>query len=207
MAVPPYVTAGDVIEEAWGDQVANSLVNPFGNAAVRSAAIALPTNGMLCAITSANSANGIEQYNGVNWRKPWNMPWGEVGYFANTTTGTQAMGGSTTVVTGLTGAYDSVDNRLYRVTFQVNQSGTSAVGLYQVQDNGVTVGDTGLQPVTVGTTPVSSTGVVRFVTTATGPRTLRLVGTNLAGSAVLNVNSSARQFILIEDMGPGGPPV
>ena len=206
MAVPPYVTAGTVIEEAWGDQVADSLVNPFGNAAVRSAAITSPTNGMLCALTAANSSNGIEQYNGLNWRLPWNMPWGVLGYFANTSTGTQAMGGIN-VVTGLTGLVDVVDNRKYRVTFQVNQSGTSAAGLYQVQDNGTLVGDTGLQAVTVGTTPVSSTGVVYFVTSATGSRTIRLVGTNLSGSAVLNVNSSIRQFILIEDLGPGGPPV
>ena len=34
MAVPPYVSPGEIIDEDWGDQIANSIVNPFTTAFV-----------------------------------------------------------------------------------------------------------------------------------------------------------------------------
>jgi hypothetical protein len=85
MAVPPYVTAGTTIDESWGDQIADAVVNPFASDAARSAAITGPTAGMVSAITAASALNGLEVYNGTNWAKSWNMPWGVLGVATVTT--------------------------------------------------------------------------------------------------------------------------
>ena len=205
MAVPPYVTAGTAIEESWGDQIADSVVNPFTTAAARSAAITSPTAGMTTALTAANATNGLEVWNGTSWRMPWNMPWGFVSYLQNTTTGTQTMV-TNTVVTGLTGTMTLVANRRYRATFQLNQAGANAVGSYEVQDNGVDVGGTAIQAITAGLTSNTVMGVIYFVSSASSARTIRVVGTSAANTAVLEVSSTIRQSLLVEDIGPAGAP-
>ena len=206
MAVPPYVTAGTAVEETWGDQIAESVVNPFASAAARSSAITAPVNGMTTAITAASALNGLEVYNGVSWRKPWSMPWGFVSYLQNTTTGTQTMV-TNTVVTGLTGNSDMVANRRYRATFQLNQAGSNAVGNYAVQDAGSVVGGTWVAKITAGLTSDSLVGVVYFTSATTSTRVLRVVGTSAVNTAVLEVNGTTRQSLLIEDIGPSGAPV
>lgn len=208
MAVPPYVTAGTAIEESWGDQIADSVVNPFATAAARSAAITSPTAGMTTALTAANATNGLEVWNGASWKRPWNMPWGQVAYAINGTTGTQSIG-TNTAVTGLTtGSVSMVQNRIYRVTFQLNVSAAAtAAGVFAVRDGGSVVGDHWPQLV-VGGTVLSSTMVVRFVTTAaTSNRSVDIIGTSTASTIITNVTSLSRQFILLEDIGPAGAPV
>jgi hypothetical protein len=200
------ITPGTTIESDWGNEVRDQLVTPFASAAARSAAITAPVNGMTTAITAASALNGLEVYNGVSWRKPWSMPWGIVSYLQNTSTGTQTMV-TNTVVTSLTGTMALTENRRYRATFQVNQAGANAVGSYAVQDTGAAVGGTAIQAITAGLTSNTVMGVIYFVSATTSSRTIRLVGTSVANTAVLEVSATIRQSLLVEDIGPSGAPV
>lgn len=64
MATPPYVTAGTTIEESWGDQIAESVVNVFASAAARSSAVASPPHGM---VTYLSDEDRLYVYNGSAW--------------------------------------------------------------------------------------------------------------------------------------------
>lgn len=66
MATPPYVTAGTTIEETWGDQIAESVVNVFASAAARSSAIAVPVEGMVTYLTNEDR---LYVYNGSAWER------------------------------------------------------------------------------------------------------------------------------------------
>jgi hypothetical protein len=114
---------------------------------------------------------------------------------------------SSTVVTGLTGTVALVANRRYKATFQINQSGTNALGQYAVQDSGSVVGSTWASVFTAGTTPITFTGVIYFTSATTSSRTIRLVGSSIVNTATLNVDTVIRQSLLVEDIGSSGAPV
>lgn len=207
MAVPPYVTAGTVIQETWGDQIANAVVNPFASSAARSAAITAPTNGMTSTITAASALNGFEVYNGVNWAKPWSMPWGFIQYTQTTTTVTS--GNNVTILTGST--ISVVNRRRYRITgFTPYYFSTAAANTAEVQ---IFVGGTCVGGQRVFTSQISSgengaTVVAYYTATATNTTlscnlySMAVVGTNhqYGASATIPI------FIGVEDIGPSGAP-
>jgi hypothetical protein len=197
------LTASDV-----NNYLQEQSVMYFATTGARDTAITSPEDGMVAYIGSNDENEGLYVYNGTSWRRGpgWNAPWGYSTFLQNTSTGTQNMV-SSTVVTGLTGTVALVANRRYKATFQINQSGTSVVGQYAIQDSGTVVGSTWFQVVTAGTTPVSFTGVVYFTSSTTSSRTIRLVGTSAVGTATLNVDTVIRQSLLIEDIGSSGAPV
>lgn len=61
---------------------------------------------------------GEYTYNGVNWRLPWNMPWGEIAY-AETTSLAQNIGTSVTDIIGVTLTATVADNRILEVRGRV----------------------------------------------------------------------------------------
>lgn len=207
MAVPPYVTAGTVIQETWGDQIANAVVNPFASSAARSAAITAPTNGMTSTITAASALNGFEVYNGVNWAKPWSMPWGFIQYTQTTTTVTS--GNNVTILTGST--ISVVNRRRYRITgFTPYYFSTAAANTAEVQ---IFVGGTCVGGQRVFTSQINSgengaTVVAYYTATATNTTlscnlySMAVVGTNhqYGASATIPI------FIGVEDIGPSGAP-
>jgi hypothetical protein len=163
-------------------------------------------DGMTAYVGSNDENEGLYIYNGASWTRPWNMPWGIVSYLQNTSTGTQTMV-TNTVVTSLTGTMALTQNRRYRATFQVNQAGANAVGSYAIQDAGAAVGGTAIQAITAGLTSNTVIGVIYFVSGTTSSRTVRVVGTSVANTAVLEVSGTIRQSLLVEDIGPSGAPV
>jgi hypothetical protein len=198
------LTASDV-----NNYLQEQSVMYFATTAARDSALSASLEDGLVAYIGSNDENeGLYTYNGTSWRRGpgWNAPWGYSTFLQNTSTGTQNMV-SSTVVTGLTGTVALVANRRYKATFQINQSGTSVLGQYAIQDNGVVVGSTWVSVVTAGTTPITFTGVIYFTSAATSSRTVRLVGTSAVGTATLNVDTVIRQSLLIEDIGPSGAPV
>ena len=205
MAVPPYVTAGTVIEETWGDQIADSVVNPFGNAAARSAAITAPTTGMTSAITSANSSNGLEVYNGVNWYPSWNMPWGYV-----TTATPGSFNFNSTIAYSSAFAVPMIDNRLYRFSITGYFSNSSVTGVIDTLSLHLNTGSTlvadSLLKVTQTTASGQNgaTGTALYTTTTTASVSFKL---GALSSASATNQSFVTSSIIVEDIGPSGPPV
>jgi hypothetical protein len=197
------LTASDV-----NNYLQEQSVMYFATTGARDTAISSPEDGMVAYIGSADENEGLYVYNGTSWRRGpgWNAPWGYSTFLQNTSTGTQNMV-SSTVVTGLTGTVALVANRRYKATFQINQSGTNALGQYAVQDSGSVVGSTWASVVTAGTTPITFTGVIYFTSATTSSRTIRLVGSSIVNTATLNVDTVIRQSLLVEDIGSSGAPV
>lgn len=183
--------------------VRDQVIAIYTNAAARTAAGGgTPTRGSQSFLTDLFEH---QVYYGATtgWRKPWSLPWGTVGYFENSTVGTQNLTGTAATITSLTGSVDQVLNRVYRATWKVNvtTSAGSSVGLYQVRRGGTVVG-TGYELVSGGTSIQSWTGTTRFTGASTATVTIDLAGTNLSGTQTSNVTTTTRSFLLIEDIGP-----
>lgn len=215
MAVPPYVTAGTVIEDAWGDQIADAVVNPFVNAAARSAAITEPTTGMTTALTAANSLNGLEVYNGVRFDRPHNMPHGAVINSAGArgvafTTSNSATTTTATDWAGLTVTFTAVANRIYRTTVFGMITSDNAVGTdfaeLVITNNGNTV--LAASRAVVQNLVIEGRSVVFIETGLTGSnvRKARLVRASGAGNVSGSASATRQASIVVEDLGPSGAP-
>ena len=204
MAVPPYVTNGDVVDETWGDQVAESLVNPFASTGARSTAWPGATTGATSVLTANSAANGIEIHNGVSWRKPWNMPWGFVGNYAPSSFNfNSAIGYSATFSPTL------VLNRLYKFSITGRFENGSVTGVVTTLSLHVNLGSvliaTNLFMVTQGTAngQNAATGTAYYTATSSGALALKL-------GAISSASATNQQYIatniIVEDMGPNGVP-
>ena len=205
MAVPPYVTAGTVIEEAWGDQIAASVVNPFASSAARSAAITSPTSGMVTAVTAADTTNGLEVYNGTSWRRPWNMAWGYIGASIVT---------SSTVATNAnitTYSLSAIARRRYRITAGVGSVSVSAgptIVALAVYVAGAKVAGCNAYCPDLNIGYMGATTVGYYAPTSTGTVTIAAYGELASGSATITWGASATSPIqlYVEDIGPSGAP-
>lgn len=207
MAVPPYVTAGTVIEETWGDQIADSVVNPFASAGARSAAITSPTPGMVSAITAADATNGLEVYNGTNWAKPWNMPWGVVGHYSTTASYSTASTSIAEINSAFRLTIATAGNRRLKFTFSANYQNSSGGGLVEVYNNttSATVGRVFQQNSTIGD-GIQATGNTIAVSSASSTTYTLRYNAITTSTFSLAGNPLQSQFT-IEDIGPAGAPV
>lgn len=213
MAVPPYVTAGTVIEETWGDQIADSVVNPFASSGARSAAITSPTPGMVSAITAADATNGLEVYNGTNWAKSWNMPWGVLGVATVTT---EASGSARTNV-GLSITTPTLPaNRRLRWTVSGHYRFESVNDVGQIDIVTGSSGGSVIQGasiIPVGAANVSNAQAICFThletTTSSAALTRRVTVIRAGGtSGVVRFFAGADRIgtFICEDIGPSGAP-
>ena len=205
MAVPPYVTAGTAVEETWGDQIAESVVNPFASAAARSSAITAPVNGMTTAITAASALNGLEVYNGASWRMPWNLPWGNV---ATTTPG--SFNFNVTIGYSATFSVTLVQNRRYKFSITGRFENNSVTGVIDILALYLNTGNVLIQNqlFTVTQTTASgqnaATGTTTYVAPSSGATLFKL-------GAASTSSATNQQYIatniIVEDIGPNGAPV
>jgi hypothetical protein len=207
MAVPPYVTAGNVIEEAWGDQIADAVVNPFSSSGARSSAITSPTAGMTSTITAASTLNGFEVYNGSSWTKPWSSPWGlisrdQAGGPATSTSGTT----ETAVFTGT--SFTAVANRYYRVSIATTITATAGDSYTMRIREDSTTGT-----IWWAGNIVFGTGVTKLQVSPSGTRNLTAGGHSMLLTLTRSAGSSAQitaleyANMIVEDIGPQGAPV
>jgi len=219
MAVPPYVTAGTTIDETWGDQIAGAVVNPFASSAARSAAITAPSNGMTSTITAASALNGFEVYNGVNWAKPWSLPWGMVAATAGGTSGfgyvvvTSAQGSITTQValTNLTVTFAMVTGRMYRVNAHCNffSSVASDTATLTLVRDGTSIAFAHTAALATASSNLRTAALSRpFIGNTTGSTTIRLDAERQSGTGNVTMHAGAVNVatMVIEDIGPSGAP-
>ena len=205
MAVPPYVTAGTAVEETWGDQIAESVVNPFASAAARSSAITTPANGMTTAITAASALNGLEVYNGVSWRKPWSMPWGFVGQYTPA-----SFNFNVTIGYSATFSPTLVQNRLYKFSITGRFENGSVTGVIDILALYLNTGNVLVQnhlftyTQTTASGQNGATGTTYYTAAASGALAFKL-------GAASTSSATNQQYIttniIVEDIGPNGAPV
>ena len=205
------VTAGTVIAAATHNEyVRDQVVSQFTTTGNRNAAITSPVVGMVTAISSNDSAEGLEFRNSASqWRKIWNMPWGVIGYAAITANQT----GITTVadITSLTLTHTAVNNRRYRITGRINiQSNTvSDYGQIQLTDSTPTQLENSLFNTHTSANNDTTQSIVFVEAGISGSVTRKLRAGRAGGSAgtfQVSASATAPAFILIEDIGPSGAP-
>lgn len=173
---------------ALGTAVEKLVVMQFDDAAARSATIPTPTRGM---VTLLADTGAMETYYGIvtGWQKPWNLPWGIVGYWD--TTGTP---GATPTVT-----WNARAGRFYEIKATAHLEVTGDTTAVDLELNGTLI-DRSTMRATGATTSSSShpfSVIKECVTSASWSATLDvLVGTisPLFSHTLMNV----------ADVGPSG---
>lgn len=210
MAVPPAVVTGTPITAAWGNQVAQALVNPFSSSGARSSGITSPTAGQTTAQTTNDSGEGLEVYTSAGtWRKPWSLPWG-VQTYSSTTTPSSTTSGTTELVIATSGSVTVVGNRLYRITCSGTTLGTVASDLFNMQIRLTNTSGTSYfdQKHTVtGASFQTDFGIVCYASgVTTGSQVFVLTVQRQAGTGTLQTLSGAKLHWIVEDAGPTGAP-
>jgi hypothetical protein len=140
-------------------------------------------------------------YNGTSWSRPWNMPWGQVGYASRTSAFTLST--SSTDVTGLSATWTAVSGRMYKTTafvyFSVG-SGTGNLFVSVADSAGTRVAEGGTY---AAATSYPSINVVGYSTGLSGSQT-RKVKSNFLGITAATTLAAADypSVIIVEDIGP-----
>ncbi len=169
-----------------------------------------PYTGLAVVVKDNTLSEGIQIYNSANqWRRPWNLPWGQVatastdldvtssGSFADFVSATvDIIAGRRYRYTLMTGVYSSVANDIVRV--RVSTGANVDVCVPDVYDFDC---QTLLTPITFICTETAAT------TALATTRKVRLLRAQGTGSVGLRADPATRVAVLhIDDVGPGGPP-
>jgi hypothetical protein len=204
---PGYVAdveAGDTLDPSgWGNAIRDRAAQVFSDTTTRDAAIPTPQVGQFSIITTG-TGSGLYQYAGstVQWRAPWNLPWGAIGSLApsNATsasaTAADVSGGSVT--------FTAVANRNYRIFGECSISGTvnNDLGELALVDGAGTI-KTG-RGIVLATSTVADGSSISFVKTySAGSQTTKLQVRRASGTGTVTFSGLS---IYIEDVGPAGAP-
>lgn len=204
------ITTGTVIATSWGNEVRDQVVTPFATSATRDATILLANrkNGQVAALTNADTNHGLTVWNGSSWTRPWNLPWGIVGY--GTATANQNITSTTSSdVTSLTTSASYTATRYYQahVSLYLTQlAGTAVTTEFYITKGDNTVVTT-LPRITIDTSGNYTYTTQAVFTTSTVSQVLKLryrqSGSN---SVVLAAASCDNAQLVIMDIGPSGAP-
>lgn len=161
---------------------------------------------------SARPLPGAYEYDGADWRLPWNMPWGELDRVESSTL-SESFASTIFDITGMTLTYDFVANRKVEIRARVGLAVQSALpGLAKVSitdgSNNV-IGmliDSDLASTSPGTRANGEQGLIRE--DLSGTFTAKLRATTSAGSLAITGNNSdpGPIWLAFRDLGPAGTP-
>lgn len=152
------------------------------------------------------TASGIYVYNGVDWRPPWNLPWGELDYAEKTAV--QSINTSVDDINGLTVSKSVVANRiiLVRASFGFVGQNTSP-GLVKVSITDAANAGIGLVVNEDLAAGERTTGEREFrLTGLSGPVTFKARAVTSAATMTINSGDSGPAWIRLADGGPNGDP-
>jgi hypothetical protein len=203
MANPTRPASGGVIATTWGLAVADTVVRRYPNAATRDTDLAGHTSAdLLGQAVVLTDTGAFLVYAGpiMGWRKPWNVPWGEVAFG----TSNLAIQGDTTALSVINMSNGTVAGR--RI---------SAHSVLNVMDNngqtgafftaGGTTAEKGLVGRTAGEEAAQHNQWAMSVTTTnpTGAYLLRWQG--VAGSFLI-ISAGTLHSLQVTDVGPAANP-
>lgn len=196
MGYPANVAQGDPISSTWHNEVKNQTIFRFANTSARASAITTPTEGM---VSYLDDTDAVEVYSGTAWRKPWNLPWGQV---AAPVTGT-AQTGITTSATDLTGlsiSYSGYIGRQLLLQASVPCYNSAAVGSLYFYD-----GATAIYQNSFGLPNASNPFTVMltsFFTTTATTHTLKVAASITGGSLNIYDTGDVKPKFIVTDIGP-----
>jgi hypothetical protein len=189
--------------------VANQIgkIPTYNTSALATVANPSPVDGQAYYLNLNTADEGPFFFNGTNYRRPWNMPWGNVA--SATSTSNTAIGGTLATVGISTGSFTPVANRYYRVsvngamlalgaalqtvTFELSSAGVKVVDLASVSVTGSAYYSVSASVPVISPGSSAVTWIVRAV--AGG-----------GGGTVAMRSDVTRGSIIVEDIGPSGAP-
>ena len=188
--------------------VANQVgkIPTFNTSALATAAIPSPVDGQAYYLNLGTADEGPYWFNGTNYRRPWNMPWGFVQYAQRTTPISVKFGNI------VTSNISVVNRRRYRIHAQIQAFESNSINdVAQLQ---IVIGGAVYSGTRVTSTIANFAGFgasVHGYYTAT--TTNASLGCNLyndaivgAGTHTFNAEATRPIFIAVEDIGPSGAP-
>ena len=180
----------------------------FNTSALATTAIPSPVDGQAYYLNLNTDQEGPYWFNGTNYRRPWNMPWG-VGATANTTDGTSPVT-TTETVQLTTSSYTALASRYYKATFITTFVGNTAGDLFQVQLRRDNAAGTyfGAERFAIPQTPFQTFYCMTlfFTTTAAAQTVCATLMRVTGGSGVAYIGLGLQSQIIVEDIGPSGAP-
>lgn len=76
MPAKTWVIGEETLAADFNTYVQQQVIAQFSTAAARSTGLASPVRGQASYIATGDKTEGLEFWDGVAWRKPWNLPWG-----------------------------------------------------------------------------------------------------------------------------------
>lgn len=178
----------------------------FATTGARTTANAAPADGDASYLNAGDATEGPEFYNGSNWRKPWNLPWGTIGTASNATGVSQTGITTVTDLTSCSVTFTRVAGRKYRTTFTatLQQVTTGSTPNLQMTDgSNVVLNAPGL---TLAAAAFGSVTSFYDHSGSAGSVTHKLRGITSAGTLSVLHTSSNPSIISVDDIGPSGNP-
>lgn len=146
----------------------------------------------------------ILYYNGVNWRRPWKMPWGILDNGYAEVTANQPNLGTASDLTSLTVTITAIANRRLRIYGEIIMGATGGGGQGNLN---LLEGATQLQTATHSFSIAGESEkmqVTKIITPTAASHTYKLNAGKNAFNADLAAAATFPAFILVEDLGPNG---
>jgi hypothetical protein len=177
----------------------------FASAAARTTADGSPADGDASYLNAGDATEGPEFYNGSNWRKPWNLPWGIIAVAS--VTANQTGISAEADLTSLTVTFTAITGRRYRTMGHTLMKTVTTSGNFSVfiTDGASThVGQASGSTATLGFTVSCDPVAVETITAGSVTRKLR--ASTSAGTVDLQAGATFPNQIWVEDIGPSGNP-
>jgi hypothetical protein len=220
MATNPPVQIGELtnvpapgsgVGSSYHQSIAARVMGRFATAAARTSAwaasIAPPAKGTPSYLATGNETEGPEYWDGVAWRRPWNMPWGVVAQIGGNTQLTGIGATETALLTSP--AFAAPGGRRYRITANGTWGNTEVSNQARMTIRR----DAGTAGFAVSTGPLITAGVANSLygaswvaydvppVNAAQQYTLGIARMSGAGTFTW-YGTSYTNFILVEDIGP-----
>jgi len=195
---------GSPILSAWSQEVTARINHRFASTAARTTAWSapnpVPVKGTMSYLATNNPTEGPEYWDGVAWRKPWNLPWGALGV-ASVAVAQSGYDSVVRDINTLAVTVATTPGRVLRAVLYVPFTTTvNSFGQFYI-----TLGDnTILQSSATSTFGVSAYGHL-FAVYNTGVASVTIKGrVNTGAGANLTVagSSTSPALLVVEDVGP-----
>lgn len=214
MATNPPITIGELVDvpapgsgvkSQWCQEITNRIHHRFATPAARLAAFTAPnpvaTKGQASYLTTGAATEGPEWFNGVAWRRPWNMPWGIIASSTNVA-GQAGIGTAPTDVAGLAVAAAVGGNRIIKVTAWLLATAATGASAYVTDNPATTSYVQGSVGPLAGYSQIISLTALLTTAAAQVQATFKVRIAAASGTVNVVAGPTFPALIMVEDVGP-----
>ena len=198
-----YVAGDHVLANDFNPNVADQVVASFANAAARASAWPAPPVGACSTLIDAANLGRLWVWTGTQWVPPWGTAWGVLDFKV---AGAVQTINAWTDVTGLSSTLTYLANRRIKLTAYGQMQGTSSAivaGMNLMEGATVLGGSNSTSE--AANHPVSQWPVA-IVTPTAGAHTYKVQAQTGSANGQMIYYATTPAFLLVEDVGPAGPP-